>query len=250
MEKLNQENFKLKNKLQKYRYIYPIVEFFRPPSPKLNIVGKQKRKYFSQLIEDSGIEGAVLDIGSGKENDKSIKGLSTSVMARRKTINIVNGPGVDIIASVESLPLESESVAGVLFQGVIEHIQEPKIAINEINRVLKKGGYIYVEAPFMQHFHYDPIDYYRFTDDGLAHVFSNSFKIIEKGPLFGPSAVLQDVLTEYFAVFFKSPYFYWGVKWILGWLFMFIKYIDYFLVKRPRAKYLSLGVYVLGQKYD
>ena len=41
-------------------------------------------------------------------------------------------------------------------------------------RVLKPGGYIYSEVPFLQGFHADPDDYQRYTLQGLKILFNNN----------------------------------------------------------------------------
>lgn len=243
------ENKKIKDTLRKYPWLYRIISFLRPPNPKFDLIGHRKRQLFSQIIINAGLTGYVLDIGSGPLKNGNLRGLSAELFKRRLALDYVKQPGIDFIANADNLPLKDNCMAGVLSQGVIEHIKDPIKVTKETYRVLKPGGTIYVEAPFLQHFHYDPIDFYRFTTDGLSYLYRD-FKKIECGVLYGPSAVLADVLTEYFAVFFKSALLYWGIKWFLGWITLPLKYIDFFLIKRPRSKYLCLGIYYLGKKAD
>ena len=218
---------------------------------KFDLYGYKNRIFFSNQLIESKIEGDILDIGSGLIINGNTKGLSLEIMERRKTLDYINNPGVDIVGSVLDLPIPDSSVAGVLFQGVIEHIGSPEKAISEIYRVLKPGGYLYVEAPFLQHFHYDPEDNYRFTDDGLETIFSNQdFHIIKKGSLYGPSAVLADVIIEYISIFFRFNIIYWILKWVFGWLLFWIKYLDILFINNKNSKFLSLGVFIIGKKND
>jgi len=240
---------KLLHIVNNYSLLKKIVNITRPPSLKFDLYGSKNRKFFSNLILESGISGAIIDIGSGPVKNGNTKGLTKEILARRKAMDYKRYPGVEIVGTVEDIPLESQSVAGVLFQGVIEHIGDPQKAIIEISRILKTDGVVYVEAPFMQHFHYDPEDNYRFTDDGLEKIFSQfDFKIIDKGPLHGPSAALADVLIEYIAVFTRLPLFYWLTKWILGWLLFWIKYLDIIFFKNKMSKFLCFSVYLIGKK--
>ena len=239
----------LLKKINKYSLLGKLIKSFRPPSLKFDLNGKNNRAYFSKELFESGITGDIIDIGSGPIKDGNTKGLSSAIMLRRKAMDYIHNPGVNIVGSVENIPIKDCTVAGVLFQGVIEHISNPQKAISEIYRILKPGGYVYVEAPFMQHFHYDPEDNYRFTDDGLGKIFSsNGFEIIKKGSLYGPSAVLADVLIEYISILFRHPILYWVVKWIVGWFLFWIKYLDILFIKNPQSKYLSLGVFIVGRK--
>jgi len=237
--------------INKYSLLGKVIRFLRPPSLKFDLYGSKNRRLFSKLITEIDLDGDIIDIGSGPVKDGNTKGLSNEIISRRKTLDYIKNPGVDIVGDVHKIPISDCSVAGVLFQGVIEHINDPQQAISEIHRILKPGGYIYVEAPFMQHFHYDPEDNYRFTDDGLEKIFGNQdFEIIKKGSLYGPSAVLADVLIEYISILFRHPILYWIMKWIVGWLLFWIKYFDILFVKNQHSKFLSLGVYIIGKKND
>lgn len=244
---LPSDDHKIKERIKQHALLNKLADWLRPPSPKNKFVGRKNREEFSDYVTNSGLGGAVLDIGGGPIMNGNSDGLSYEIMERKITFDYKILPGVDLVADAKNLPFKDGSLSAVLFQGVIEHIEDPKAAITEIVRVLESGGVVYVEAPFMQHLHYDPIDYYRFTVDGLEHVFKD-FKTIDSGVLHGPAAVLVDVLTEFIAVLFKSPVFYWGVKWSLGWLLFIVRYLDVFLIGCKRAKFLCLGVYYLGSK--
>lgn len=241
------ENYQIKEKLKKYKVLNILINKLRPPGSKSGNIGKKNREEFSRIIKKTGFKEPIIDIGSGPVEDGNTNGLSEEILKKRISFDYGLHLGTCLVADVNNLPFKNDSVSGVLFQGVIEHIENPERAILEINRVLKNNGLIYAEAPFLQHLHYDPIDHCRFTLDGLAHIFRD-FKNIDSGVLYGPSAVMVDVLTEYFAVFFKSQILYWGVKWVLGWFLFPIKYLDIFFIKKPRSKFLCLGVYFLGRK--
>ena len=45
-----------------------------------------------------------------------------------------------INADVEALPFSENDIDGILLIGLIHHLPDPSLCINEINRVLKKGG--------------------------------------------------------------------------------------------------------------
>jgi len=247
INKVNEKD-KILSKLSKYPLFLKLYNLIRPPSLKFGFIGVKNRQEFSELVENSQLTGDILDIGSGPIKNGNTKGLSQIVFSRRKALDYKEQPGVDIVGDVHNLPLADDSLAGVLFQGVIEHIDDPSIALNEIHRVLKPGGFVYVEAPFMQHFHYDPQDNLRFTDDGLAKFFSEKFEVLQKGSLYGPSTVLADVIIEYLSVLFRHPVLYWVAKWFFGWLLFWIKYLDLFFIGNNLNKYLSLGVYIIGRK--
>jgi len=78
----------------------------------------------------------------------------------------------------KGLPFESDSFDTVLCTEVLEHVQEPSYLIKEINRVLKKGGYLILSAPQCWGLHEEPCDYYRYTKYGLKYlVEKNGFEL-------------------------------------------------------------------------
>ena len=80
----------------------------------------------------------------------------------KKYFNEVEYHGIDILPKEEvdsfinfrnvnleesKLPYETNYFDAIIFTHVLEHLNNPLSLGNEINRVLKKGGKIYVEAP-------------------------------------------------------------------------------------------------------
>ena len=59
--------------------------------------------------------------------------------------------GIEAVnASLTELPFENESYDVVCGFDVIEHIEDDKLAVSEIYRVLKKGGCVYLTVPAFQ----------------------------------------------------------------------------------------------------
>lgn len=87
----------------------------------------------------------------------------------------------DIVGDIHNLPLPDNSVDAMLLIHLLEHVEEPHRAIKEAFRVLKPGGYCYIEVPFL--FYYHPMkgyykDYFRFTRDGLEYL-TRDFSSVE-----------------------------------------------------------------------
>lgn len=66
---------------------------------------------------------------------------------------------VDVLGDAHFLPFRGECADVVLLLAVLEHIEEPKVVISESYRVLRKGGVVYCEFPFLQPEHNAPRDY-------------------------------------------------------------------------------------------
>ena len=53
----------------------------------------------------------------------------------------------DLNFETDSLPIQDNSIDVVMSLAVIEHIHNPEIFLNEIYRVLKPGGFVYLSTP-------------------------------------------------------------------------------------------------------
>lgn len=81
----------------------------------------------------------------------------------------------DIIADLNQvLPIDDEVADTVFSISVMEHLCEPQLFLNESHRILKSGGTIVLQVPFMWHLHEAPYDYFRYTRYGLRYMFEKS----------------------------------------------------------------------------
>ena len=88
---------------------------------------------------------------------------------RRPTIDLISfdvyaSPATQFVGDGHSIPLADGSVDGVIVQAVLEHVLEPTIVADEIHRVLRTGGIVYADTPFLQQVHEGAYDFTRFTD--------------------------------------------------------------------------------------
>lgn len=155
---------------------------------------------------------------------------------------------VNVIGDAMRLPLQDGSVDLMFSSGVFEHINNPELAMKEALRVLKPGGMIYADIPFIRGYHADPVDYQRYTYSGIETVFArNGFKLIEKGVCDGPftAAVLGALdILKLIPTRAVAGVFRWGFSWILHPL----KYIDVLLWRTKGAKFFACNFYYVGMK--
>jgi SAM-dependent methyltransferase len=90
----------------------------------------------------------------------------------------------DIIADGHSLPFRDGVFDAVVIQAVLEHVLDPSVVVAEIHRVLRPGGVVYAETPFMQQVHMGAYDFTRFTKSGHRWLFRR-FEEIEAGAVSG-----------------------------------------------------------------
>tara|TARA_B100001093_G_scaffold457369_1_gene469019 strand:- start:100 stop:687 length:588 start_codon:yes stop_codon:yes gene_type:complete len=70
--------------------------------------------------------------------------------------------------------IKSESFDIVYCWNVLEHVNNPFSAADNLVRILKKGGIIVLNTPFSWNYHEIPIDYWRFTHSGLRYLLTKS----------------------------------------------------------------------------
>jgi SAM-dependent methyltransferase len=80
------------------------------------------------------------------------------------------GPGVDVVVGQTSdLPFAADTFDAVVSSSCFEHDGMFWVTFLEICRVLKQGGYLYINAPSRGVYHRYPIDAWRFfPDSGIA----------------------------------------------------------------------------------
>ena len=93
----------------------------------------------------------------------------------------------DIVANLnEALPIENQVADSVISLSVMEHLREPQLFLSEAHRILKPGGAIILQVPFMWWVHEAPHDYFRYTRYGLEYMFEKAgFSAIQIYPQTG-----------------------------------------------------------------
>ena len=201
------------------------------PSINGNYVSGAKLKSFKDLIIKKIENPKILIIGSGFEshgikdnfiNSKNICVLDTDVSL---------SPNVDVICDGHSLPFKNKSFDAVILQAVLEHVIDPYKCVDEVKRVLKNKGLVYAETPFMQQLHQAPFDFTRFTFLGHRWLF-RSFSHIDSGVVCGPGMALAWSLRGLFSNIVKNSTLSKILSKITHICFFWLKYFDYFIVKR------------------
>ena len=84
-----------------------------------------------------------------------------------------------VITPGRSLPFKDHVLDGLACLSVLEHVEDPFRLVDEMARVLKPGGRVFIDWPFLQPVHGYPSHYYNATRMGLARLFEDRF-LIEK----------------------------------------------------------------------
>lgn len=131
--------------------------------------------------------GIMLDIGCG---EKPYKEMASPYVQEHVGVDhedtFHDKSNVDLPGTAYEIPVEDNSVDSILCTYVLEHLEEPSLAITESYRVLKEGGYAIYTVPLFWHVHEAPRDFYRYTEFGLKYLFEKSgFEVVEINALTG-----------------------------------------------------------------
>ena len=73
-------------------------------------------------------------------------------------------PYLDLVCDITAdLPFDDGTFDTVILSDVLEHIPNPSHLLSEVKRIVKDGGYIFLNSPFMYWIHESPFDYHRYT---------------------------------------------------------------------------------------
>lgn len=156
---------------------------------------------------------------------------------------------VDFFCDAHDLPLADGSIDAVVTTAVLEHVLHPERVAAEIARVVRPGGLIYSELPFMQQVHEGAYDFTRFTLSGHRRLF-NAFAEIETGMVAGPGTALAWAIENFLLSFFAGRLTRRAVKAINRVLFFWLKYTDLILARREQAMDGASCTYFFGSRSD
>jgi SAM-dependent methyltransferase len=169
-----------------------------------NTIAASNCAKFTKLLMEGSERPIVLVIGGGTI------GLGANELYRNSSIELVGtdvyaSPHTVLVADAHKPPFEDGMFDGVWVQAVLEHVLEPAAIVEEIHRVLRRGGLVYAETPFMQQVHERAYDFSRFTQSGHRWLFKR-FSEISAGPIGGAGAALVWSI-RYFSSFFLDQVF-------------------------------------------
>lgn len=209
--------------------------------PTLTYRSPNRRGLVAKYIGTLPMEATIANIGGG---------------TRRYGPNVVNIdveplPGVDLVGVAERLPLADGSCDGAVLQAVLEHVRSADLTLRELHRVLKPGGSLFVEVPFMQGYHPSPGDYRRYTEQGLrAELVDHEFDVEETGVAVGPGSAMAWVAAEFlaFLVSGRSERAYRLARPVARWVTQPVKYADRWLDAHPMAHTIASGVWARARR--
>lgn len=141
---------------------------------------KKKKSELRRLIEkvlkkEIAPLGAKKILSAGDASDKYSKYFPDA-----DYVTLDKRPGADMQADLHDLT-DAMKKYGTVLRGkfdlilcisVLEHVEDPSRVVENLKKLLKPGGYLFVSVPFFYNYHhgggYD--DYWRFTKKGLEYI--------------------------------------------------------------------------------
>lgn len=195
---------------------------------------------FNRLISAVSDDAICLSIGGGP----------TRAHPRLLNLNIGPFQNVEIVADAHLLPYADNSVDFIYCGAVLEHLYNPQLAVSEMFRILKPGGSLFAETPFLQAYHGYPHHYQNFTLTGHEHLFrSSGFHIRESGPSLGPLYTGFNLISKFIKHFFPKPLVLASlILWNL--IGLMVRPLDLLLNEHKDAYVLASATYLAAEKVD
>ena len=146
--------------------------------------------FYNEKLKEIFLEKKeILDIGNGlrliKEKGNRYDGkrewLRELVLKTNyKVMDPVGTYKPDIVGDIHKMPFKDDSLDAILCIAVLEHVENPILACQEMYRTLRPGGYLFVYVPFLYYYHAEKGyygDYWRFSKDTINSIFRKFSKI-------------------------------------------------------------------------
>ncbi len=146
------------------------------------------------------LKGVLLDVGCGEMPYKKLLTSFPSNVEKYIGMDIENplyqqNIKPDLFWEGNNIPLEDNSVDCVIATEFFEHVPYPEIIMEEISRVLKPEGVLFLTVPFIWSLHTIPNDEYRYTPFALERMLKKTgFTNINLKPLGGWNASLAQTI--------------------------------------------------------
>lgn len=187
----------------------------------------------------------VLNLGSGVGTFDGF--LSPEVRMVNMDINPAK-PHLDVVGDAQRLPFHTASFDIVYSIAVLEHVPKPWLAAQEIARVLRPGGHVVLELPFLNVIH-DEHDYFRFTDKGIRSLFDEwGIECVMEQVGSGGGSFLSVFAYTYFRQFIPGSMLktLWNV--FSMHVFCHVKWIDALIENSPELRLTANSFSFIGRK--
>jgi SAM-dependent methyltransferase len=204
----------------------------------------QSDPQIQSVLRRVGPNARIIDLGAGGRR----------ISSRTVCVDFLPFDQTDVVADVHRLPIRDGVADLVVATGLIEHVDDDRAVLSEAARLLRPGGLVHIELPFLQQYHEDPIDCRRFTVQGLERELRRvGLEPVNSGPHIGPTVTMITLAAYYASLWFEgksraAKAVSTGVFFACSTLFYPFKFLDSILVHKRSAHRLAFGVFCTARK--
>jgi SAM-dependent methyltransferase len=213
-----------------------VRRIWKPPN-------RTARANLRRLLSLLGRPARVLVVGGGSLGN-GVEDLYATAGVEVVGFDLYGSDLTQLVADAHAIPLADGCVDAVVVQAVLEHVLDPGRVVAEIHRVLRPGGPVYAETPFLQQVHAGRYDFTRFTASGHRYLFRH-FTEVDAGPVAGPGTALLWTADHVVRGLTRSPLAGRLARAALFWLRLLDRWIpaDY-------ASDSASALFFLGRRSD
>jgi SAM-dependent methyltransferase len=155
---------------------------------------------------------------------------------------------LDVIGDLEQIPLRTDAFDAVVSVVVLEHTRRPQQVIDEMARVTRPNGKLFLVVPNQWEVHQQPNDFFRFTQYGVTHLLTVSgFRVLKIEPVGGFFWLMARRSVN------GLTFFQGGMKWPIFFMLapllgLFLPVLFYFADSLDQRREFTLGYICIGEK--
>ena len=183
---------------------------------------------FAMLVKENEY---VLDAGAGSAPYRHLFSFAHYETADFEMIDKKYHPST-YVCDLRSIPVEDERFHYIVFNQVMEHLQDPLAVLKEFRRILKPEGKLICTCPLFYEEHEKPFDFYRYTQFAHRYLFEKAELEIESldwmEGYFGTVGYQMECVYKYLPINpAKVPVGILG--WVVAPMLIFVKYATFIL---------------------
>ncbi|HEY2777588.1 MAG TPA: class I SAM-dependent methyltransferase [Gaiellaceae bacterium] len=152
----------------------------------------------------------ILDVGCG---DKPYYPFFNTA-ADYTGLDVQQNPNADLHGAAEAIPAPDDAFDLVICTQVLEHADDPALAVREMHRVTAPGGRILLSTHGTQVYHPNPGDYWRWTHTGLERLFraNGDWERVDVQPNAGTTSALAMLVARSLHLLAKRAGIAWAAR--------------------------------------
>lgn len=161
-------------------------------------------EHIRKVLAEYSPHSKILDLGAGNSPFKKYINKNTCPNLISTDFGLFEM--IDVTADLnENIPFKSDYFDVVIISNVLEHLVEPQQILKECFRILKPGGVVIGQTPFLMGLHDEPYDFYRYTKYSLKRLLDIAqFTNVEVTELSTTTDALHLILHTHFGVYQKK----------------------------------------------